>query len=211
LRGRVTAKTKGKASPFVYCGQLTSPVAQGERPVTALFDNPDYIPDAIGPIAEVYRWQPNPAPNDNEPRRSELIHRSNGQGRQLDPVKRRLLEDFAMAHAIGHYSSIGYVVRDTSKGMPYDLECRRKDEVRRVEVKGSTMGGHHVLVTVGEVRAARNGGVITDLYIVHGVGWSIDGGGVLRPIGGAARLIDNWQPADHDLFPTTFEYHVPSA
>jgi hypothetical protein len=209
LFARVAAKEKGKAAPFVYCGVLTAPVMQGERPVTALFDSPEYLDAAIDPIARIYNWRPSSLPRTGETRRSEIVQRTGGKGRQLDPVKRKLLEEFSMAHATNHYMALGYVVRDTSKGMPYDLECTRGEEVRRVEVKGTAMGGGQVLVTIGEVRAARLGGVMTDLYVLHDVGWAIDAAGA-RPFGGSVRLVEGWDPADSDLVATAFEYRLPS-
>src|SRR5690242_709878 len=35
---RIAAKEKGKAAPFVFCGQLSAPAAEGEHPVTCMFD-----------------------------------------------------------------------------------------------------------------------------------------------------------------------------
>jgi hypothetical protein len=37
LFARTTEKRKSKTCPFVYCGRMTEPIAEGERPVTVLF------------------------------------------------------------------------------------------------------------------------------------------------------------------------------
>ena len=58
-----------------------------------------------------------------------------------------------MRVATGHYKADGWTVEDTSANNPYDLLCARGDEVRYVEVKGTTGDGSVVGLTYNEVGA----------------------------------------------------------
>jgi ABC-type uncharacterized transport system YnjBCD substrate-binding protein len=115
-----------------------------------------------------------------------------------------------MQRATEHYRALGYVVRDTSAGHPWDLEVSRASERRRVEVKATQSDGHAVILTAGEVNAARESGICTDLFVVSRL--SVEKvEGQISVTGGTTKLIPNWPPADADLTPTEFRYRMPSA
>lgn len=208
---RTRAKLRGQTLPFVYCGQLAMPLADGERPVTCLFEVMNYRDNAIGALAEVYEWRSDQKPSKELiARKTDIavrVARSKGQGRQSDPARRKCVELHAMEHAIEHYRALGYSVTDTSASQPYDLECSIKSNLRRVEVKGTQGSGDSVIVTIGEVLAARHKGVPTDLYVLHAIRLT-DDGGIWKASGGILRKIEGWHPIDEHLFPTQYEYKV---
>jgi hypothetical protein len=209
LFARVRAKTAGRATPFVYCGRLTTPDVEGDKPVTALFGLSNFVQHPVGELLGVYRWRPNDAPAATEQERHQTItyRRTQGQGRQLDAKLRRAIELHAMRIAAEHYTSEGWSVTDTSASRPFDLECRKGDEVRRVEVKGTQSAGDTILVTDGEVRSACEVNTTTDLFIVHSIA-IMDCGSDRMPTGGEARLVAGWVPLAADLTPTAYTCRV---
>ena len=113
-----------------------------------------------------------------------------------------------MPLARSQYERSGYEVSDTSANRPYDLVVKRGSEIRRVEVKGTVGLGLRVLLTDGEVCAARVGPEPTDLFVVHTIDLVRDQAGV-RATGGVANVVTNWNPLDRDLEPTQYRYAVP--
>lgn len=216
---RVEAKARGKAQPFVYCGALSNPVMEGEKPVTVLFQVDSYANDATGDLATVYSWrQPGTAPSTEVRRRAmamkdassfDAISRriSARQGRINDPATRRAVERHAMDKATAHYMSSGYEVTDTSAAYPFDLLCERDDDVRRVEVKGTQSLGFSVDVTVAEVEQARL--FPTDLFISHSLVVHVVSGSMARTVtGDEYRVVRNWFPTEESLSPLTFRHSV---
>lgn len=145
LFARVTEKRKSKTCPFLYCGRLTEPIAEGEQPVTVLFENPDFNGGATGALREIYDWRPTKIPEKTELRREQQIRtrapRPRGQGRVLDPRVREAIERHAMLAARRHYEALGCVVEDTHSTRSYDYVVTRGDDRRRVEVKGTQSAG----------------------------------------------------------------------
>lgn len=76
-------------------------------------------------------------------------------GFRVDPQIRRAVELHAMEAARKHFQTDGWDVEETSARHPYDLRIRRGHEVVQVEVKGTTGAGTEVVLTRGEVEAAR--------------------------------------------------------
>jgi hypothetical protein len=215
---RVEAKAKGKARPFVYCGALSKPVMEGERPVTALFQVRSYVADATGDLANVYAWRHTGITPSSEIRRRALamndaialgaIKPPVRQGRIKDSVTRRAIERHAMDKATAHYVSSGYSVTDTSATYPFDLLCERDGDIRRVEVKGTQSAGHSVDVTIAEVEQARL--FPTDLFICHSLIVRVDiEANVVVVSGDEYRIIQHWDPAENSLSPLTFRHAVP--
>lgn len=206
---RVRPKERGRSQPFVFCGRLSAPVMEGDEPVDCLFDVLDYVDGATGPLADVYAWRPDtllPAPA--KARRSGMARKHSGQGIQLDKELRLAIELFAMERAKQHYGAQGYDVEDTSLNRPYDLVCRKDGEVRRVEVKGTTTAGERVILTSGEVLAARDPATVTDLYVVKSIVVTrSDSEPNLS--GGEMRLIAGWRPLDEDLEARQYTYSLP--
>lgn len=131
-----------------------------------------------------------------------------GQGRVVDAQKKKAVELHAMTMAQSYYESQGYRVKDTSSNKPYDLECRKGNERRRVEVKGTMSKGAHVLVTSNEVDDAKSNVCETDLFIAFNIQVSQSEQEYVTQ-GNEFRLIANWKPKQTELVPKTFEYHLP--
>lgn len=215
---RIKAKLNGKAAPFTYCGALSRPVMEGEKPVTCLFKAIDYVDDARGELRAIYLWRPHIETSlpERARRRSILASKPRasmmrGQGSLVDQESRKAIEDHAMRLASSHYTYLGYNVTDTSRTEAYDLEVKRLDTVRRVEVKGTQSTGEAVILTANEIQEARSAAELslpTDLVIVHNVVLDRSNGASVAS-GGTLRKIEDWLPEDDDLFPTQFRYRVP--
>ncbi len=216
---RIHKKIHGQTQPFCYSGRLQAEDYDGEKPVTLIFENLDFQTDPNESLKAIYDWRPDEhlsrrpvelKPSSKRKQRAATAkeRRSAGQGRSANAEKNRATELRAMELAREHYESQGYVVIDTSANMPYDLECIRKRETRRVEVKGSSGGGDNVNVTIGEVLAARLPEPETDLFIVWGIDL-VSEDGYWKASGGETRIIRNWYPDDEDLAPTQYQYSVP--
>jgi hypothetical protein len=213
---RVRAKRSG-TFPFVYCGRLSAPVMEGEKPVTCLFEALDIVDDATGELARIYAWRPGEAIEEPEASRRQALldnelnkPQAHGQGRIRDYQRRRVVEMHAMDLAKEHYAALGFKVTDTSSTHPYDLSCSKDNRVTRVEVKGTQTIGSAVDVTVAEVESARRGnelGYATDLLIVHSI--RLTGtGNLIHAHGGTIHKISDWFPADANLRAMTFRYEV---
>jgi hypothetical protein len=133
--------------------------------------------------------------------------RSSGrsQGFLLSSGTRDAVDKHAMIRAAAHYSQ-AWTVEDVHKHRSYDLECRRGDEVLYVEVKGTTSLGETVLVTLGEVRLAKQRHPHTELFVVWGI--QIDNPTAERPraSGGEVSVYQGWAADDSRLRPLGFEY-----
>ena len=101
---RVHAKERGVSMPFVFCGRLSSPVMESDKPVDCLFDVLDYVDGATGPLADVYAWRPGSTlPDPAKQRRTRMVRKHGGQGIQLDTELRLAIEQYAMKSAKEHY------------------------------------------------------------------------------------------------------------
>ncbi|GGO56245.1 hypothetical protein GCM10012287_49390 [Streptomyces daqingensis] len=132
--------------------------------------------------------------------------RRHGAGFVSDPKKRKAIELHAETMAVAHYVSEGWAVERLGK--PYDLHCTRGSEERRVEVKGTTGAATNVELTINEVEHARNPLHTVDLYVVSDIKVDVrtDPYGTA---GGRVLHLHDWQPADEDLRPRSFEYRLP--
>lgn len=72
-----------------------------------------------------------------------------------DSVVRSAIEWRAVNLAIKAYEDLGYTADYTGASKPYDLRVTRGEEVRRVEVKGSSGAASSVELTSGEVENSR--------------------------------------------------------
>jgi hypothetical protein len=79
-----------------------------------------------------------------------------GQGRILDPVLRKKIEDAAQDRLSKQYESDHWEVEDTRYGHPYDAVARKGDQVVYLEAKGTTTPGRSVTITRRELEHARN-------------------------------------------------------
>src|SRR5205823_943668 len=82
-------------------------------------------------------------------------HRSDaGQGFGLTVRERAAVEKHAMDLAIAYFSARWPTVRDVSARCSFDLLCSAAERELRVEVKGTTSLGEHVVLTRREVEEA---------------------------------------------------------
>lgn len=125
---------------------------------------------------------------------------------ESDPEMRRVIEQHAVSRAKNHYKNLGYAVEEFGK--PFDLLCKKGDEIIHVEVKGSRMKLNAVTLTINEVNDAENATWQSDLFVVDQIVVD-DSGEKLVPSGGVARVIHKWIPAREVLLPTEFRYQLP--
>jgi hypothetical protein len=117
------------------------------------------------------------------------------------------VEHLAMEAAAKFYST-DWDVEDVHGTESYDLICRRGDEVKHVEVKGTTTDGTEVLLTPNEVRHAReNPG--TALFILSNITLELAEDGTATATGGKQTSYDPWRLDDGTLTPVGFRYQVP--
>lgn len=131
-------------------------------------------------------------------------------GYSNDPQVRKAIEERAVLVATTHYEA-DYEVKDVGATESFDLLLTHNvsEEVRHVEVKGSTGLAEAVELTIGEVNHAA-GSVPTDLFVVSDIMWHREDGGVVAE-GGKAQLFADWVPEDFALAPTRFRYTVPTS
>lgn len=134
---------------------------------------------------------------------SEKIQ-SDGQG-FASPALRRQIELFAMEAATTYFESNGYTVTDRSRNNPYDLECRKRDEVIYCEVKGTRSLGEQVFLTNGEVEFARANQPNMALFIYHSIMASEDDENIYIE-GGQAKVFSPWEVDSGKLAPIAFTY-----
>jgi hypothetical protein len=212
LFARVRDKLKGKTLPFLYVGQLKFNTHENDQPVHVLFENLDHKATPNAELNSIYMWEKHQGWNFELPTSIPNIiasRKRSGQGRMVDAKKRKAIELHAMKLATNYYEKKGYEVVDTSSNCPYDLECLKGEDCRRIEVKGTTSDGMSVYVTVGEVEDALSDYCETDLFIVSNIQIQLIGTSkTYKTQGGNVNLIDNWRPHKNDLEPKTFKYNV---
>lgn len=129
-----------------------------------------------------------------------------GQGWQLDPVRRRKVEDAAQARLTAWYESEGWTVRDTRHGHPYDAVASKEDQIRYLEAKGTETTGASVLVTRGEVRHAEEHPGACVVGILSDVRFTPTGD--VDPDSGTFRMVE-WSPHPDELTPLTYTWTPP--
>lgn len=106
-----------------------------------------------------------------------------GQGFGLSHLERRAVELRAMLIAREVYESDGWGVVDKSNSHPFDLYATRNNEVRYIEVKGTTGSGASIMLTHGEVKHARQQKSCSALIVVSGISLN-ESDGVIIATGG---------------------------
>ena len=130
-----------------------------------------------------------------------------GQGFQLDQEMKVAVEALAMNLAAEFYSKDGDV-EDVHGRESYDLICRRGDEVKHVEVKGTTTNGAEVILTPNEVRHARQY-PCSALFVVSNIAILRAENGTVAATSGNHHCYDLWRVADGTLTPLGLRYQVP--
>jgi hypothetical protein len=138
----------------------------------------------------------------------KVARRGRGQGFQLDQAVKVAVEARAMNVATEFYGE-AWSVEDVHDSESYDLVCRRGEEVKHVEVKGTTTDGAEVILTPNEVRHAREK-KCTALFILSNVRVERAEDGTVTATGGVRHLYDPWYLDDSALTPLGFRYQVPA-
>lgn len=215
---REIAKIKGKTQKFVYAGVLANPLPdlKSSKPVTFSFEPIDLSGTEPNPLRSLINWKPGGGRRKPlEKGFAEQVERkrkkggAKAQGFEADPQVRRAIELRAMDVARQAYERNGYEVKDVSGNHPYDLLCSKPGtKKRRVEVKGTRGDPSVVNLTVGEVLAAREPNVITDLFVVFEIQVLVKKPDPLAT-GGKVLVTQGWVPNEADLEPTQYRYKVP--
>lgn len=137
----------------------------------------------------------------------KVARRGGGQGFQLDQDVKVAVEAHAMNAATEFYSK-DWNVEDVHGTESYDLICRRNDEVKHVEVKGTTTDGTEVILTPNEVRHARES-PRTALFILSNITVERTNDGTITVGGGERHLYDPWHIDGGTLTPLGYRYQVP--
>ena len=135
--------------------------------------------------------------------------RGRGQGFQLDQDVKVAVEALAMNTATEFYSR-DWDVEDVHGTESYDLICRRGDEVKHVEVKGTTTDGAEVILTPNEVTHAREN-PYTALFVLSDITVERAEDGTVTATGGKRHYFDPWRLDDGTLTPLGFRYQVPAS
>jgi hypothetical protein len=138
----------------------------------------------------------------------KLARRGRRQGFQLDQEAKTAVEALAMNRATEFYSKT-WEVQDVHGTESYDLICRRGQEEKRVEVKGTTTDGAEVILTPNEVKHARNN-PCTALFVVSNITVERHEDGTVTATGGEHHSYDPWRLDDGTLKPLGFLYQVPA-
>lgn len=128
------------------------------------------------------------------------------RGWQLDPKRRKKVEDAAQARLMREYFDRGYFVQDTHTGHPYDATAEKGEEVIYLEAKGTETEGRAVLVTPGEIAHARRHPGACVLGVLADV--RFDATGEIDPDSGTFT-IHPWAPDSGVLTPTGYSWEPP--
>lgn len=121
---------------------------------------------------------------------------------------RSAIEWRAVNLAVEAYEAEDYKVEYTGSSKPYDLVASKDQDVRRVEVKGSSGAASHVELTIGEVLNSRES-IPTDLYVVDGIRWWREEDGAVRASGGDVRWWQEWTAEEARLRAIRYRYELP--
>ena len=129
-----------------------------------------------------------------------------GQGRRLDAILRKQIEDLAQDRLTAVYEEDGWDVEDLRYGNPFDAKATKDGEVIYLEAKGTTTAGERVIVTRNEVAFAREHPGECVIGIVAGI--QLDGAGNVDRSSGELRLY-TWEPDEDDLVPLDYDFYPP--
>jgi hypothetical protein len=130
------------------------------------------------------------------------------QGWQLDPARRKKVENAAQERLTQHYEAQGWTVKDTRYGNSYDAIATKQGQTHYLEAKGTETTGSAVIVSRGEVNFARNHpgqcmiGILSDIQFLPG--------DEVDPMSGTFRIV-NWNPDAGNLAPREYDWTPPDA
>ncbi|MBQ1057669.1 DUF3883 domain-containing protein [Micromonospora sp. C32] len=125
------------------------------------------------------------------------------QGWQLDPVRRRKVEDAAQDRLMAHFRDRGWIVQDVRFGNPYDAMASKNDQTLWLEAKGTETKGASVIVSRNEVQWAREHVGDCVLGILSDVVFTADG--EVDPASGTFRIF-TWNPDGGALSPRDYDF-----
>ncbi len=129
-----------------------------------------------------------------------------GQGFGLSHAERTAIELRAMRFARQLYEQDGWDVVDKSGSNPFDLLATRNDEIRYIEVKGTTGSGVSIILTHGEVKHVRRHRRCSALVVVSGISLT-ESDGVWTGSGGDLTIHeDPWVIDSSALEATEYRY-----
>lgn len=131
------------------------------------------------------------------------------QGFRASAAVRRAIERHAMNVAETHLRAEGWTVYDVSTSRSYDLHCVRNDEIRFVEVKGTTGLGAEIQITAAEVAFARAHQPQMSLFVVSEIALNRPDEAKIESSRGTLRVIDQWAPDPSQLLPVSFFCALP--
>lgn len=168
-------------------------------------------------LGDVYRAaQAEPVPGEVAPEVADVLEATEeaagkrrtgkGQGFRLSAAEKDLVEHHAMERAKHHFVTEGWTVKDVSRNDgSYDLHLTKGEELRHVEVKGTTTAGETVVLTRGEVQRQReycpNNGLVVVRHIQLDRSCSPP-----RVSGGELVEVSPWTIADADLKVVSYLY-----
>lgn len=129
-----------------------------------------------------------------------------GQGFIINAELKKEIENHAVTEAIKYFESLDYSVENVGNKRPYDLECKKKKDILRVEVKGTQTKGERIILTPNEVANARK--YRTALYILHSI--SVEQKGKKYILEGGEQIIrDPWKiDDDGELKELSYMYYI---
>jgi len=212
----------GNAQAKIGRTSRASTRGENRKRIRLRVDVPDYQPDdaarlserLAAPITETadtgLRYSPvEQAEEAVQDAAGKVVRRGTGQGFQRDQEVKAKVEARAMSVATEFYAEKGWIVRDVHSAESYDLLCLRNGEVKHVEVKGTTEDGAMVLLTLNEVRHAREN-PSTALFVLSNVRVEPAEDGTINVTGGVRHLNDPWHIDDGTLTPLGFRYQIPA-
>jgi len=128
------------------------------------------------------------------------------QGWQMDPIRRKQVENAAQDRLMAHYRAQGWTVLDVRYGNPYDAVATKNGQTRWLEAKGTETAGTTVVVSSGEVQWARAHpgecvlGILSDVVFLPN--------GDIDVASGTFRLLE-WSPSDTALSPRSYDFRPP--
>jgi hypothetical protein len=142
----------------------------------------------------------------------EAGKRTAGQGFRSSAAARQALERHSMERATRYFAELGWPsITDVSRDRCFDLLCQRGIQELRVEVKGTTSPGAHILLTRSEVTHARRVFPRVALYVLANVQLMMSGGDAYEARGGTEIVRDPWDIRSGRLEPLAYQYVVPHA
>ena len=119
-----------------------------------------------------------------------------GQGRVVDPQRRKALEDAAQYRLETYYRDRGWDVEDVRFDGPYDAIAQKNGQIRYLEAKCTQSTGDAVTVTAGEVAYARQHPGECVIGILSGLRFTDNGE---LDDSSADFTLRPWNPSEEDL------------